>query len=68
MKCVEEGVKTTSRKIRDFLEWKKRMNKDNWHWDKEHNNFYRETPQGGKEWCKDGWQIDFLVDEALHDN
>ena len=37
----------------------------NWTWEREQNNFFKYNKHGGKEWCKDGYQIDFRVDDVL---
>jgi hypothetical protein len=64
----EEGSRTASSRIHEFLEWKKRMNEAGWHWDKEHNNFNRQIGDGGKVWCEDGWHVNFTVSEPPQAN
>jgi hypothetical protein len=61
IKRNEEGSRTASSKIHDFLEWKKDMKDAGWHWDKEQNNFYKDAERGGIEWCKDGWQLNIAI-------
>jgi hypothetical protein len=64
IKRNEERTRSTSSNIHDFLEWKKAMRDAGWRWDRVQNNFYKEAEHGEKEWCKDGWQLNFPTDNG----